>query len=66
MAIMNMTLYEDNYGFYCLDEPDEEAFYVYIVRQSIAKKCTRCQKKVRLMKHIKICATCNDALEYGG
>jgi hypothetical protein len=65
MAIQNTTLYEDNYGFYCVEEPDEEAFYVHIVKQSVAKKCSRCQKKVRLLKHIKMCASCSNAIEFG-
>lgn len=59
------TLYEDNYGFYCIEEPDEEEFYKHIRKLSIAKKCGRCNKKVRLQKHIKICASCTSAMEFG-
>jgi len=59
------TLYEDNYGFYCTDDADEEQFYKYIIKQSVHKKCGRCHKKVRLLKHIKICASCTSAMEFG-
>jgi hypothetical protein len=58
-------LYEDNYGFYCTEEEGEEAFYIHIRKMSIQKKCGRCHKKVRLMKHIKICASCTSAMEFG-
>ena len=65
MAIKNTTLYEDNYGFYCVDNAEEEAFYIHIVRVSVAKKCVRCHQKVKLQQHIKICASCSNAIEYG-
>ena len=58
--------YEDNFGFYCVDDdPDELAFFGYIKSQSKPKLCLRCNQKVRLLAHIKICATCSQALEYG-
>jgi|HubBroStandDraft_3_1064219.scaffolds.fasta_scaffold1058255_2 hypothetical protein len=66
MAIKNATLYEDNYGFYNVEDSEEEAFYVHIVKQSITKKCGRCKRKVKLMEHMKICASCSDAIEFGG
>jgi hypothetical protein len=60
------TKYEDNFGFYCIDDdPDELAFFRYIKSQSKPKVCVRCKQKVRLLEHIKICATCSQALEYG-
>jgi hypothetical protein len=59
------TLYEDNFGFYCPEEPDEEEFYKSIRRRSIQKKCVRCHKKVRLLQHIRICASCSSSMEFG-
>jgi hypothetical protein len=60
------TKYEDNFGFYCTDDDaDELAFFNYVKSQSEPKLCVRCKHKVRLLAHIKICATCSQALEYG-
>jgi predicted amidophosphoribosyltransferase len=57
---------EDNFGFYYTDnDRDELAFFCYIKSQSKRKVCVRCQQNVHLLKHIKICATCSQALEYG-
>jgi predicted amidophosphoribosyltransferase len=57
--------YEDNFGYYYVDDPDEQEFFCYIIAQSEPTICARCNQKVRLQKRIKICATCSQALEYG-
>jgi hypothetical protein len=61
------TKYEDNFGFYCIDDddPEELEFFCHIRAQSAPTICARCNQKVRLLEHIKICATCAEALEYG-
>jgi hypothetical protein len=61
------TKYEDNFGFYCIDDddPEELEFFCHIIAQSEPTICVRCSQKVRLLEHIKICATCSQALEYG-
>jgi hypothetical protein len=61
------TKYEDNFGFYCIDDdnPEELEFFCHIIAQSEPTTCGRCNQKVRLLEHIKICATCSQALEYG-
>ena len=63
-----LTKYEDNFGFYCIDDddnPEELELFCHIRAQSEPTICARCSQKVRLLKHIKICATCSQALEYG-
>jgi hypothetical protein len=59
--------YEDNFGFYCIDDddPEELEFFCHIIAQSEPTICARCNQKVGLLEHIKICATCSQALEYG-
>jgi hypothetical protein len=59
--------YEDNFGFYCIDDddPEELEFFCHIRAQSGPTICARCNQKVRLLEHVKICATCAEALEYG-
>jgi hypothetical protein len=61
------TKYEDNFGFYCIDDddPEELEFFCHIRAQSEPTICARCNQKVRLLEHVKICATCSQALEYG-
>jgi predicted amidophosphoribosyltransferase len=57
---------EDNFGFYIIGNDLEELeFFFYIKLQSRPKICVRCHQNVRLLKHIQICATCSQALEYG-
>ena len=62
------TKYEDNFGFYHIhddDDPEELEFFCHIRAQSRLTTCARCNRKVRLLEHVKICATCSQALEYG-
>ena len=61
------TKYEDNFGFYCIDDddPEELEFYCHIKAQSEPTICVRCDQKVRLLKHITLCAACSQAVEYG-
>ena len=66
---MNAMLikYEDNFGFYLIDDndPEELEFFCHIRAQSEPAVCARCYQGVRLLKHIKLCATCSEALELG-
>jgi hypothetical protein len=62
-----LTKYEDNFGFYCIDDDDLEEleFFCDIRARSEPTICVRCDQKVRLLKHVTLCATCSEALEYG-
>jgi predicted amidophosphoribosyltransferase len=58
--------YEDNFGFYSIeDDSDELAFFCYIKLKSMPKLCARCSQRVYLQPHKKMCATCLEAIEYG-
>jgi hypothetical protein len=61
------TKYEDNFGFYQIDDDDSEEleFFCHIRAQSKPTLCARCNGNVSLLEHIKICATCSQAIEYG-
>jgi hypothetical protein len=62
-----MKNYEDNFGFYDLDDdPDEVAFFAFVKAQSRLIKCLRCRQPVRLLPGRETCARCCDAMEYGG
>ena len=57
--------YEDNFGFWDLDEPEELAFFRHVQRQSVRAVCNRCERTVHLMQPKIICAPCASALECG-
>ena len=57
--------YEDNFGFWEIDCPDEHAFFENVKSQSIRAICQRCDRLVRLMPTKTMCAPCVSALECG-
>ena len=57
--------YEDNFGFWHLDDPEERAFFEFVQRQSVRTVCKRCVKTVQLMAPKIFCAACASALECG-
>jgi len=57
--------YEDNYGFWKIDEPWERAFFEHVQRQSVSTICERCKRPVRLVPAKILCARCTCALECG-
>jgi hypothetical protein len=59
------VVYEDNFGFWDIDRPIEQAFFEYVQRQSVDKPCSRCERPVRLMSPKTLCASCHTALECG-
>ena len=44
------SAYEDNFGFWDLDEPEELAFFHHVQRQSVRAVCKRCEGVVRLCR----------------
>jgi hypothetical protein len=57
--------YEDNFGFWNIDGPEEQAFFEHVQRQSAPAICKRCDRPVRLMPPKDLCAICVCALEWG-
>jgi hypothetical protein len=60
-----MLVYEDNFGFLNISEPEERAFFDFVRRQSVLTACERCERSVRLIPPKTLCASCVSALEYG-
>ena len=60
-----MFVYEDNFGFLNISEPEERAFFDYVQRQSVLIACERCERPVRLIPPKALCASCVSALECG-
>jgi hypothetical protein len=57
--------YEDNFGFWFIDGPEERSFFEHVERKSFSATCMRCERSVRLMPPKTLCVTCVSALEYG-
>jgi hypothetical protein len=57
--------YEDNFGYWEIDSPQESAFFVHVQRQSALVNCQRCHSPVRLLPTKTVCAACISALECG-
>ena len=60
-----MLVYEDNFGFLNISEPEERAFFDFVRRQSVLTGCERCERPVRLIPPKTLCASCVSALECG-
>lgn len=65
MGGAQMGVYEDNFGFWNIDGPEERAFFEHVQRQSVSVACERCERSVRLIPPKTLCASCVSALEYG-
>jgi hypothetical protein len=57
--------FEDNFGFWTIDGPEEQAFFEHVRRQSVRTICERCERSVRLIPPKRICGLCFCAIEYG-
>ena len=59
------AVYEDNFGFWNIDAPEECAFFEFIKRQSVYVNCERCERRVGLIPSKTLCASCVCAVECG-
>jgi hypothetical protein len=59
------VLYDDNFGYWRVDDAEELAFLKYVQSQSVSRSCQRCRGAVRLMPQKVVCAPCVSALECG-
>jgi hypothetical protein len=60
-----MGAYEDNFGFWDIDGPEERAFFQHVRGKSVLIACGRCKCRVRLIPAKAVCASCVAALECG-
>jgi hypothetical protein len=59
------VLYDDNFGYWHVDDAEELAFFKYVQGQSVGRSCERCRSAVRLAPPKLLCAPCVSALECG-
>ena len=65
MGGAQMGVYEDNFGFWDIDGPEERAFFAHVQRRSVCINCERCERSVSLIPPKTLCATCVSALQCG-
>lgn len=59
------VLYDDNFGYWRVDDVGELAFFKHVQSRSVSRSCERCHGAVRLTPEKLICAPCLSALECG-
>jgi hypothetical protein len=60
------TYYDDNFGhWHDMDDPDNQAFYHQVQRESVRKKCQHCGRTVKLRRDYVICNACAEKVEQG-
>ena len=60
-----MSVYESNFGFWTIQNAEDQEFFDFVLRQSVLTVCERCKSPVRLIPPKAVCACCASALEYG-
>lgn len=59
------SYYDDNYGFYEIDSPEDVEFYHETQRQSVRKRCQGCGRMVRIRPDYAYCNSCATKREQG-
>jgi rRNA maturation endonuclease Nob1 len=62
----NRSYYDDNFGFYDIQDEDDVRFYNEMQRISVRKKCQGCGRMVKIKPDYAYCNSCADRLERGG
>lgn len=62
---MSRLYYDDNFGFYDIQDEDDVQFYRQVQKESRLKKCDGCGRKVRLRPSYGYCNSCADKRERG-
>jgi hypothetical protein len=63
---MPRSYYDDNFGFYDIQDEDDIAFYHEMQRISVRKKCQGCGRMVKIKPDYAYCNSCATRLEQGG
>jgi len=59
------SYYDDNFGFYDMEEDGSEEFYNYVQEKSVRKKCKGCGKMVNILPQYGYCNSCANKIERG-
>ncbi len=59
------TYYDDNFGFYDIEDEEDVEFYHSVQKRSVVKQCSGCGRKVRLLPDYAYCDSCATKIEQG-
>jgi hypothetical protein len=59
------SYYDDNYGWYDIQDQDDVDFYFRTQRESVEKVCRGCGSTVRIRPDYAYCTNCADRIEGG-
>jgi hypothetical protein len=59
------SYYDDNYGFYEIRDQDDIDFYHQTQKESVWKKCSKCNRRVKIKRDYAICNSCAEKIEKG-
>ena len=62
---MSISYYDDNFGFYEIEDQDDIDFYHRMQKESVWKVCEQCGRKVKIKSDYAICNSCAEAQERG-
>lgn len=58
--------YDDNFGTWDdMDDPDMQEFYHQVQRESVLKRCSICNRQVKLRPDYDKCNSCTEKIERG-
>ena len=57
--------YDDNFGWYDIEDEDDVRFYHQVQRESVEKVCVDCGRTVMLRPDYECCNSCADRRERG-
>lgn len=60
-----MAYYDDNYGQWDIEGPEDLEFYRAIQQTNIQKKCAGCGRVVKIQPHYAYCNGCAEKIERG-
>ena len=59
------SYYDDNFGWYDIEDEDDVSFYHQMQAESVLKICNGCGRKVKLRCQYGYCNSCANAIEMG-
>ena len=59
------SYYDDNFGWYDIEDEDDISFYHQMQRESVLKICNGCERKVKLRRQYGYCNSCANTIEMG-
>jgi len=59
------SYYDDNFGFYDMEDEGSEEFYHHVQEKSVRKKCQGCGRMVNILPQYGYCNSCAGKIEQG-